>query len=197
MHALQLSRRAVSASNTQQPIRASSYLISNHHPFLYEKVYCARGDMRTGSRNARRPVRRPTSTATMRANQLRCARLFRLCSHLRGQASRLAHTQFAEATCGTIRSSFSSSPASSASARDASSSRSPRLVPTPTNAPGRSPPRLRRRRDADKIAAIHPAAHRRPETIRPIRVQKAHGGACSFKQNSRAHRRVMIDRRPL
>jgi hypothetical protein len=40
----------------------------------------------------------------MRANQLSAlVRLVRLCSRLRGAAHRPRHTQFADATCGTIR----------------------------------------------------------------------------------------------
>ncbi len=73
--------------------------------FLYEKVYCARGDMenrikeRQGDLFADR-----TSAATMRANQLRL--WFASFAYVLLCAVRrigLAHTQFAEATCGTIR----------------------------------------------------------------------------------------------
>ena len=44
-------------------------------------------------------------------------------------------------------------------------------------APGRRPPRLRRRRDAETIAATHPNAHRRPETIRPDPRKRRHSAA--------------------
>ena len=73
--------------------------------FLYEKVYCARGDMenrikeRQGDLFADR-----TSAATMRANQLRL--WFASFAYVLLCAVRrigLAHTQFAEATCGAIR----------------------------------------------------------------------------------------------
>ena len=72
----------------------------------------------------------------------------------------LAHTQFAEATCGTIRLKLLNPPASSASARDASSSRSPRPVPTPTNGawPPPAPPKASPRR---RQSRQHP---RPPET---------------------------------
>jgi hypothetical protein len=73
--------------------------------FLYEKIYCARGDMenrlkeRQGDLFADR-----TSTATMRANQLRlwlASFAYVLICAVRRIG--LAHTRFAEATCGTIR----------------------------------------------------------------------------------------------
>ncbi len=144
--------------------------------FLYEKVYCARGDMENRIKECQGDLFADrTSTATMRANQLRlwlasfayvliCAvRRSRPCPH----PVRRGHLRHDPA--------------------QASQARRPRPHQRATHqvrarlglslrrrmAPGRSPPRLRRRRDADKIAAIHPAAHRRPETIRPIRVQKA------------------------
>jgi hypothetical protein len=73
--------------------------------YLYEKIYCARGDMENRIKECQLDLFADrTSTATLQANQLRlwfasmayvllCA-LRRIC---------LAHTQFAEATCGTIR----------------------------------------------------------------------------------------------
>ena len=73
--------------------------------FLYEKLYCARGEMenrikeRQGDLFADR-----TSTATMRANQFRlwlASFAYVLICAIRRVG--LAHTQFAEATCGTIR----------------------------------------------------------------------------------------------
>jgi Transposase DDE domain group 1 len=80
---------------------------------LYEKVYCARGEMENRIKECqldlfadRTPVqaRGRLSATTMRANQLRlwfAAMAYVLVCALRRIA--LRHTQFAEATCGTIR----------------------------------------------------------------------------------------------
>jgi hypothetical protein len=73
--------------------------------FLYEKVYCARGDMENRVKECQGDLFADrTSTATMRANQLRlwfASFAYVLICALRRVG--LAHTQFAEATCGTIR----------------------------------------------------------------------------------------------
>jgi len=73
--------------------------------FLYEKVYCARGDMENRIKECQGDLFADrTSTATMRANQLRlwfASFAYVLICALRRIG--LAHTQFAEATCGTIR----------------------------------------------------------------------------------------------
>ncbi|HYA80742.1 MAG TPA: IS1380 family transposase [Methylocystis sp.] len=73
--------------------------------FLYEKVYCARGDMENRIKECQGDLFADrTSTATMRANQLRL--WFASFAYVLICAVRrvgLAHTQFAEATCGTIR----------------------------------------------------------------------------------------------
>jgi len=72
---------------------------------LYEKVYCARGDMENRIKECQGDLFADrTSAATMRANQLRlwfASMAYVLLCALRRIA--LAHTQFAEATCGTIR----------------------------------------------------------------------------------------------
>jgi hypothetical protein len=72
---------------------------------LYEKVYCARGDMENHIKECQLDLFADrTSAATMRANQLRlwfAAMAYVLVSALRRIA--LRHTQFAQATCGTIR----------------------------------------------------------------------------------------------
>jgi hypothetical protein len=72
---------------------------------LYEKVYCARGDMENRIKECQGDLfAGRTSTATMRANQLRL--WFASFAYVLICAVRrigLAHTQFAEATCGTIR----------------------------------------------------------------------------------------------
>jgi hypothetical protein len=72
---------------------------------LYEKVYCARGDMENRIKECQLDLFADrTSAATMRANQLRlwfAAMAYVLICALRRIA--LRHTQFAQATCGTIR----------------------------------------------------------------------------------------------
>jgi Transposase DDE domain group 1 len=73
--------------------------------FLCEKVYCARGDMENRIKECQGDLFADrTSTATMRANQLRlwlASFAYVLVCAVRRIG--LAHTQFAEATCGTIR----------------------------------------------------------------------------------------------
>jgi hypothetical protein len=72
---------------------------------LYEQVYCARGDMENRIKEAQGDLfAGRTSAATMRANQLRlwfASMAYVLICALRRIG--LAHTQFAEAACGTIR----------------------------------------------------------------------------------------------
>ena len=72
---------------------------------LYERVYCARGEMENRIRECQLDLFADrTSTATMRANQLRlwfASLAYVLLCALRRIG--LAHTQFAQATCGTIR----------------------------------------------------------------------------------------------
>jgi hypothetical protein len=72
---------------------------------LYEKVYCARGDMENRIKECQLDLFADrTSATTMRANQLRlwfAAMAYVLVCALRRIA--LRHTHFAEATCGTIR----------------------------------------------------------------------------------------------
>jgi hypothetical protein len=72
---------------------------------LYEKVYCARGDMENRVKECQLDLfAARASAATMRANQLRlwfAAMAYVLLCALRRIG--LAHTQFAEATCGTLR----------------------------------------------------------------------------------------------
>jgi len=73
--------------------------------YLYEKVYCARGEMENRIKECQGDLFADrTSAATMRANQLRL--WFASFAYVLLCAVRrigLAHTQFAEATCGTIR----------------------------------------------------------------------------------------------
>ena len=73
--------------------------------FLYEKVYCARGEMENRIKECQLDLFADrTSAKTMRANQLRlwfASMAYVLICALRRIA--LARTQFARATCGTIR----------------------------------------------------------------------------------------------
>jgi hypothetical protein len=72
---------------------------------LYEKTYCARGDMENRIKECQLDLFADrTSSATMQANQLRlwfASMAYVLLCGLRRIG--LTHTQFAEATCGTIR----------------------------------------------------------------------------------------------
>jgi len=72
--------------------------------YLYEKVYCARGEMENRIKECQLDLFADrTSTATMRGNQLRlwlASMAYVLLCALRRIG--LAHTQFAQATCGTI-----------------------------------------------------------------------------------------------
>jgi hypothetical protein len=73
--------------------------------YLYEKVYCARGEMENRIKECQLDLFADrTSSHTMRANQLRlwfASMAYVLISALRRIG--LKHTQFAQATCGTIR----------------------------------------------------------------------------------------------
>ena len=73
--------------------------------YLYETVYCARGEMENRIKECQLDLFADrTSAATMRANQLRlwfASMAYVLICALRRIG--LAHTQFAAATCGTIR----------------------------------------------------------------------------------------------
>jgi hypothetical protein len=73
--------------------------------YLYETVYCARGGMENRIKECQLDLFADrTSTATMRANQLRlwlASMAYVLLCAMRRIG--LAHTQFPEATCGTIR----------------------------------------------------------------------------------------------
>src|SRR5439155_3824452 len=77
----------------------------NEARFLYEETYCARGDMENRIKECQLDLFADrTSAATMRANQLRlwfASMAYVLLCALRRIA--LQHTQFAKATCRTIR----------------------------------------------------------------------------------------------
>ena len=92
-----------------RPIRALSSPRSSprklRREHLYETIYCARGEMENRIKECQLDLFADrTSAATMRANQLRLwfasAAYVLLCALRR---IGLAHTQFAAATCGTIR----------------------------------------------------------------------------------------------
>jgi hypothetical protein len=73
--------------------------------YLYEKIYCARGEMENRIKECQLDLYADrTSTATMRANQLRlwlASMAYVMLSALRRIG--LQHTPFADASCGTIR----------------------------------------------------------------------------------------------
>jgi hypothetical protein len=73
--------------------------------YLYEKLYCARGDMENRIKECQLELYADrTSTATLRANQLRlwfASMAYVVLCALRRIA--LQHTPFAKASCGTIR----------------------------------------------------------------------------------------------
>jgi hypothetical protein len=79
--------------------------IENEARYLYENVYCARGEMENRIKECQADLFADrTSTHTMRANQLRL--WFASMAYVLLTAMRrigLKHTQFAQATCGTIR----------------------------------------------------------------------------------------------
>jgi hypothetical protein len=118
---------------------------------LYEQVYCARGEMENRIKECQldlgacpRAGQRPypgadrTSAATMKANQLRlwfASMAYVLLCALRRIG--LAHTQFAQATCGTIRLRLLRSAPSSGSA--AGGSRWPWLPPSLASPSSHSP----------------------------------------------------------
>ena len=73
--------------------------------YLYEKIYCARGDMENRIKECQIDMFADrTSAATMRANQLRLwlsSMAYVLLCALRRIG--LSHTRFAKASCGSIR----------------------------------------------------------------------------------------------
>ena len=76
--------------------------------YLYEKLYCARGDMENRIKECQLDLYADrTSTATMRANQRRLS-LASMASVLLCALRRIGlhHTHFSNATCGTIRLKF-------------------------------------------------------------------------------------------
>ena len=106
---------------------------------LYEDLYCARGEMENRIKEQQLDLFADrTSSATMKANQLRLwfsSMAYVLVNELRRIA--LRHSQFADATCGTIRLKLLKSAPWSAAASGGSSSPWPRAFPGRTSS--RSP----------------------------------------------------------
>ena len=104
-------RRVIAKAEWTQGEANPRFIVTSLKPketggrFLYEQVYCARGDMENRIKECQADLFADrTSTGTMRANQLRlwfAAMAYVLMCALRRLG--LKHTQFAEATCGTIR----------------------------------------------------------------------------------------------
>ena len=104
-------RRVIAKAEWTQGEANPRFIVTSLKPketggrFLYEQVYCARGDMENRIKECQADLFADrTSTRTMRANQLRlwfASMAYVLLCALRRIG--LPHTQFAEATCGTIR----------------------------------------------------------------------------------------------
>ena len=113
---------------------------------LYEDVYCARGDMENRIKAfSGRPFADRTSASTMRDNQLRL--WFSSMADVLVCAVRrigLAHTQFADATCGRIRLKLFEIGALVESSAPAVKFALPSAARAPTNGAGRRLPRSRR-----------------------------------------------------
>ena len=105
------SRRVVGKAEVTRGDANPRFVVTSLKPaevgarYLYETVYCARGEMENRIKECQLDLFADrTSTATMRANQLRlwlASMAYALLCALRRIG--LAYTQFAEATCGTIR----------------------------------------------------------------------------------------------
>ena len=104
-------RRVVAKAEWTQGEANPRFVVTSLKPeetgtrFLYEKLYCARGDMENRIKECQGDLFADrTSAATMRANQLRlwfASMAYVLMAALRRIG--LKHTQFAKATCATIR----------------------------------------------------------------------------------------------
>jgi Transposase DDE domain group 1 len=119
---------------------------------LYEKVYCARGEMENQIKECQGDLFADrTSTAAMHVNPAQAVvRLLRLVLICAVRRVGLVHTQFAEATCGTIRLKLLKlAGLVRVSARRVKFRARLGLALRRRMAPGRRPPRLSRR-DADK-----------------------------------------------
>ena len=104
-------RRVVSKAEWTRGEANPRFVVTSLKPWecaareLYERVYCARGDMENRVKECQLDLfAGRASAATMRANQLRlwfASMAYVLLCALRRIG--LAHTQFAEATCGSLR----------------------------------------------------------------------------------------------
>jgi len=104
-------RRVIAKAECTQGDSNPRFLVTSLNPkaaeakYLYETVYCARGEMENRIKECQPDLFADrTSTHTLRANQLRlwfASMAYVLICALRRIG--LAHTQFAAATCGTIR----------------------------------------------------------------------------------------------
>ena len=104
-------RRVVAKAEVTQGDTNPRFVVTSLRPaeaearHLYEKIYCARGDMENRIKECQADLFADrTSAATMRANQLRlwfAAMAYVLLCALRRIGLRF--TQFANASCGTIR----------------------------------------------------------------------------------------------
>jgi hypothetical protein len=104
-------RRVIAKAEWTQNEANPRFIVTSLKPaevagqYLYETIYCARGDMENRIKECQLDLFADrTSAATMRANQLRlwfASMAYVLLCALRRIG--LAHTQFAQATCGTIR----------------------------------------------------------------------------------------------
>ncbi len=104
-------RRVIAKAEVTQGDTNPRFIVTSLRPAecdgrrLYEEIYCARGEMENRIKECQADLFADrTSTATMPANQLRlwfASMAYVLLCALRRIG--LAHTQFAQATCGTIR----------------------------------------------------------------------------------------------
>jgi hypothetical protein len=104
-------RRVIAKAEVTQGDTNPRFIVTSLRPAacdgrrLYEEIYCARGEMENRIKECQADLFADrTSTATMRANQLRlwfASMAYVLLCALRRIG--LAHTQFAQATCGSIR----------------------------------------------------------------------------------------------
>jgi hypothetical protein len=157
---------------------------------LYEDIYCARGDMENRIKESQADLFADrTSTATMLANQLRL--WFSSFAYILVCAVRrvgLGHTQFADATAGTIRLKlFKIGALVKVSARRIKFAL-PTACPMPTNGdwpPPTSPAPLLSDASPRRAqnAASQPQAHRRPETTRNRQRKRSNGHARLYSYN--------------
>ena len=136
--------------------------------YLYEKVYCARGEMENRIKECQLDLFADrTSAATMRANQLRlwlASMAYVLLCAVRRIG--LAHTQFAQATCGTIRLKLLKNGAEYGSVCDGSRSRWPQPAPIIMSLPSPTPDlETQARSNTNQTAHSRPASRQRHQHV--------------------------------